>query len=279
MGWTAPATYSVNEIVTASKLNTHIRDNLAYLKGQAGAVAIEDAVTAAGMITAVDAFNVTSDGSSAAVNIDSYRASAFGSRVLFRSARGTLGSPTQSLLGDLIGRFGAAGRTNAGAFGSEVGRMDFVTSEAHTASAQGTDIQFATTPVGSTTAVPVARITGSGRLGIGSAVAAAPQGPLHAAGVGGNVLFVSVDAVNNTLQTPVIAGTVTQSAAFWLYDRNNTGGAFVQISGNMLALNQTFGIANTDTITVAVTSGGAITVQRTSGTNGTHQVNMLVLYK
>lgn len=46
MGWTAPATYSVSEIVLASKLNTHIRDNLNYLKGNAGAVAISDDITA-----------------------------------------------------------------------------------------------------------------------------------------------------------------------------------------------------------------------------------------
>lgn len=47
MGWTAPATFSVSEIVTASKLNTHIRDNLKYLKGQAGAIAIEDTMVLA----------------------------------------------------------------------------------------------------------------------------------------------------------------------------------------------------------------------------------------
>jgi hypothetical protein len=35
---------------------------------------------------------------------------------------------------------------------------------------------------------------------------------------------------------------------------------------------------NTDTMKVDLTAGGAITVQRTAGTNGTHQINMLVLY-
>lgn len=45
MGWVAPATYSVSEIVLASKLNTHIRDNLLYLKGNAGVVTIEDQLT------------------------------------------------------------------------------------------------------------------------------------------------------------------------------------------------------------------------------------------
>jgi hypothetical protein len=44
MAWTAPASWSVSEIVLASKMNTHIRDNLDYLKGNAGAVAISDRV-------------------------------------------------------------------------------------------------------------------------------------------------------------------------------------------------------------------------------------------
>src|SRR3954469_7578806 len=32
MAWTAPATWSVSEIVTASKMNLHVRDNFSYLK-------------------------------------------------------------------------------------------------------------------------------------------------------------------------------------------------------------------------------------------------------
>lgn len=32
MAWTTPASYTTSEVVTASKLNTHLRDNLAYLK-------------------------------------------------------------------------------------------------------------------------------------------------------------------------------------------------------------------------------------------------------
>lgn len=116
----------------------------------------------------------------------------------------------------------------------------------------------------------------SGNLGIGTT---SPQGRVHAAGAGGGFMFLSANAVDGTLQTLAAAGTVTQSAAFWGYDRNNTGGAFVQASGNMLGLAQTFAFTNTDTITVSVTAGGAITVQRTAGTNGTHQVNLLVLFK
>lgn len=43
MGWTAPATYSVSQIMLAADMNL-IRDNLNYLKGNAGAIAISDRV-------------------------------------------------------------------------------------------------------------------------------------------------------------------------------------------------------------------------------------------
>ena len=36
MAWTTPATYATNEVLASSKLNTHVRDNLRYLKGLDG---------------------------------------------------------------------------------------------------------------------------------------------------------------------------------------------------------------------------------------------------
>lgn len=32
MGWTTPESWATNELVTAAKMNTNVRDNLAYLK-------------------------------------------------------------------------------------------------------------------------------------------------------------------------------------------------------------------------------------------------------
>ena len=34
MAWTAPRTWVTNEVVTAANMNTHVRDNLSYLKGE-----------------------------------------------------------------------------------------------------------------------------------------------------------------------------------------------------------------------------------------------------
>ena len=42
MAWTAPRTWTTAEVVTAAMINPHVRDNLKYLKGQAGGVTIED---------------------------------------------------------------------------------------------------------------------------------------------------------------------------------------------------------------------------------------------
>src|SRR4051812_46643053 len=44
MGWTAPSTFTVGQLVTAATLNTNIRDNLNYLRGLAGAVNIRAAL-------------------------------------------------------------------------------------------------------------------------------------------------------------------------------------------------------------------------------------------
>lgn len=42
MAWTAPKTWSVGELVTAANMNTHVRDNLSYLKGGAGAITLDN---------------------------------------------------------------------------------------------------------------------------------------------------------------------------------------------------------------------------------------------
>ena len=46
MGWTAPAAigtdWSVGEIATAAKMNSHLSDNLRYLKGSDGAITLDN---------------------------------------------------------------------------------------------------------------------------------------------------------------------------------------------------------------------------------------------
>ncbi len=245
MAWSSPRTWTAGEIVTAAIMNTHVRDNLNYLKGNAGTVAIASSMSVTGSVTA-------NPGGS---NQDTLSALSGGSGNFAGVSVGRAASEARFFVPSAGGQF------LAGAAAGDAGfRVD-------------DSAKKVLIGAGATETVTIT----SSAVGIGTA---APAAKLHVVGAGGSFLFMSCNAVDGTLQTPIVAGTVTQSAAFWIYDRNNTGGATVQASGNMInALGGTFNLVNTDTITVTVTAGGAITVQRTAGTNGTHQVNALILFK
>ena len=158
--------------------------------------------------------------------------------------------------------------------------MDFVTSEAHTSSAQGADIQFVTTPQGSTTAAAQARLTGQGYLGIGTAI---PSGRLHAPGAGevtgAGFAINSLSAVT-TVRTLFAAATIARGALFIILDRNNTGGGLNSVAtiSAIAALSGSFTYTNNDTISIAVTAGGGVTATCTVGTNGSHDIVALALF-
>ena len=61
MAWTAPRTWVTGEVVTAALMNTHVRDDLRYLKGLDGGVTVEDALTVDSLITSgnVDGVDVS----------------------------------------------------------------------------------------------------------------------------------------------------------------------------------------------------------------------------
>lgn len=46
MSWTAPRTWVTGETLTSTLMNTHLRDQLAYLKGEAGTPTLEDGIIA-----------------------------------------------------------------------------------------------------------------------------------------------------------------------------------------------------------------------------------------
>ena len=54
MGWTTPRSYTAGDLITAAILNTHIRDNLKYLKGLAGAITFDAAIITAHYVDGVD---------------------------------------------------------------------------------------------------------------------------------------------------------------------------------------------------------------------------------
>ena len=59
MAWTAPRTWATGELVTAAMQNSHVRDNLRYLKGLDGTVTIESALIVAAASASLKA-NATS---------------------------------------------------------------------------------------------------------------------------------------------------------------------------------------------------------------------------
>jgi hypothetical protein len=86
----------------------------------------------------------------------------------FRRVNGSIGSETQVISGNAVGLFGSHGWHSSGAYHSTFGAyFAFVASENYTATAQGTDVRFFTTPNGSTTLVERVRISQAGRVGIG----------------------------------------------------------------------------------------------------------------
>jgi hypothetical protein len=239
MAWTVPtagADFSVSEVVTAAKMNSHITDNLRYLKGLDGALTLEGMVLVA-PASGVNLFQVKNSG------VTQY------SQFQFLDHTGG----AKMFLGYIGATAGFGARNDTVEIGSVGVPIVFFPNNAD-----------------------AGRITTAGNFGFGTA---APQGRIHAVSAGGGFMFLSANAVDGTLQTLAVAGTVTQFATFWAIDRNNTGGGLVPASGNSINLGGSFGLVNTDTVTVAVTGGGAITVQRTAGSSGTHQVLLLVLYK
>lgn len=254
MAWTAPRTWSVGEIVTAAIMNTHVRDDLKYLKGQAGAVAIEDRVAIGTASAPTHQLDVNASG----INIVRLGAGAY------LEGRTTLANLLEFSSGAYYN--GSNWTTNASATDATIisgyqGAIEFFANTGLTANA---------------TFTPTSRmkLTASG-LGIGTA---SPAGPLHVVGTvaGTGFLHASASAVTS-LQTIAAAGTVTNAALFLVIDRNNTGGGVVVATNIWAAVGGSTNYANNDTITIAVTAGGAITVQRTLGTNGTHNISMLVV--
>jgi len=115
----------------------------------------------------------------------------------------------------------------------------------------------------------------SGNFGFGTT---SPAGRLHATGSQGGVVLLSAAAVAGSVVTLATA-LCAAGAVFYIVDQNNTSGTVViGTTGGQLQLSGSATYTNTDTITYAITAGGNITVQRTAGTNGTHDINMWVFY-
>jgi hypothetical protein len=235
MAWSAPVAFATLEVPTVAKMNT-IQDNLSYLHGDAGAVTINNDLTAPNL-NAVGAANAalvaqgTANGSFARLSLIAKTAG--GAAVDYRYLTNALGG------GEWVVYDNAAGAT----------RM---------------------------------HMTSTGNVAIGSN---APAGKFHvqaAGAVAGAGLIIGSVAGVFSLQTVFAAGTVARGALFLILDRDSgsvaplgmaVGGPFAMtLSGSA-----TYNPGGFDTITVSVTAGGAVTVQRTAGTHGTHDITVFAI--
>lgn len=87
---------------------------------------------------------------------------------LGQTASGTLASPTAATIGQSLGYLGGAGYHSGGAFSSTAVGVNLGAAENFTSTAQGTFISFETVPTGSTVRAERMRVTGSGKVGIGT---------------------------------------------------------------------------------------------------------------
>lgn len=94
--------------------------------------------------------------------------------VIYRAARGSSASPAPVQTDDILGGLAVRGYTPTGFSGGR-GQVMFKAAEPWTAQANGTYLQFTTTPTGSATYVERMRIAPNGYVGVG---AGAPQFPL-----------------------------------------------------------------------------------------------------
>lgn len=233
MAWSAPATFNVGDILTAAQLNVNVRDNLNYLKGNAGAVAIANSMTVAGTLVAT----------AGAANTDVLAA---------------LSGNSANYAGFAVGRTASEARfavpASAGQFATGAAAGDFIvrvddTSKKVLIGSGGTET---VTIDNQASSVPFkARVTAGG-------------------------MEVLCGTATGTLATLAPAGTVSTFMSCYISDYN-AGTATVVHTFVDLKVSGSITYANTDTITVAVTAGGAITFQRTAGSNN-HNVVVLCLF-
>ena len=147
---------------------------------------------------------------------------------VYRAARGTVAAPAAVGTDDILGGLAVRGHNGSG-FTTGRGQVMFKAAENWTPTANGTYLQFTTTPTGSVTWVERMRIAPNGNVGIGTFGASSPAYPLDiptssgftyaAFGKGSYGLFLTANfpQIGFNLGFP-------QGAGLWTYGSTHPGG-------------------------------------------------------
>lgn len=178
-----------------------------------------NAMTLADATFAVNNTNTTNGVSVLAVNKDWASSSStnlmsvltsYGDSVRFtiRQAGGTQASPTQTTNTTTLGNINWRGYTNSGAFTTtDVAQINCIAAESFTSAANGADLGFVTTPIGSTTSAQVFRLFANGGAIFGSS----------ATSPGAGVVSIAATTASTSTSTGalVVSGGVGVAGAIW----------------------------------------------------------------
>lgn len=185
--------------------------------------------------------------------------------IIGRNASGTQASPTATASGAVLLRFGGRGFGTSMNAANKAG-IDFIASELFSATAQGAEIRFTTTPIGTTTAAEAMRLNDKGYLQLGTATGSAGPYLLEL-----RKAYTTNSGLTNTVHsqwTGVGAGTVNDRYAG--YKAQGGDAASVQTVAVSAATNATPIVLTTATHTFA--TGNTLAV---SGVGGNTAANGL----
>ena len=241
MAWSAPPTFVVSEVVTAARMNI-LSDDLSYLKGLAGTVAIQDSMTVSVNVAAAAGMTVTN----ASANAGAYTG--------------------LSINNDSASSAGAYRCSSTNTAYGGVNSLNFLTLGAH--------------PFGIGTSNQLRiLVDANGNTGFGTS---SPQGKLHGYDTIGGFLHWKYDGVDGTARTVIPDGTGdVLYYATGLFQVRTSGGA-ISATGSTIGLitpgtaQDLYNNAG-NILSFAVAANGSVTVQRTGGAL-TYKVNLWLLW-
>jgi hypothetical protein len=157
--------YRINNIASGGSINFMLGGISRFQVNSSGNIGIGTNAPAALLDVSNDKSMNAAGFASLFVTTSSTTASG-GSLITLRRGRGPFGAHTPVLSGDLLGAVNAAGTGNSGFTGGRAG-MFMAAAENWTDTAQGTFINFRTTPLGSTTSATRMTINAFGDVGVG----------------------------------------------------------------------------------------------------------------